>query len=109
MEPQRAHTLQLKAYNDEQICFRTKGNSKIDPHSQSIKLSINAKFLKACLGKTKNIIDKKMTSETMEDQRSCSDIMNTLKEKRTRILYPQKIKVFSNKLKLVPVDHHKKY
>lgn len=44
----------------------------------------------------------------MEDQRSCSDLMNTLKE-RSRILYPQKIKVFSNKLKLLLVEHHRKY
>lgn len=32
MEPQKSHTLELKAYNNEQIHFRTKGNSKVDPH-----------------------------------------------------------------------------
>lgn len=53
----------------------TLGNSKIDPHQQSIKLSIKTKFLKTCLRKIKHIIDQEMTrrmidnfsSETMED------------------------------------------
>lgn len=71
----------------------------------------------------KHVIDKQMTtrmiayfsSETTEDKRSCFDIINLLKDKKTpRILYPQKIKikVFSNKqkqIKLLLIDHHKKY